>query len=188
MMKTKVYHAGDMSFELKLSMPIEDEFMVAVEAVNHYLVEDHASGELYVHPLLKRAWCVKLFMQYHTNLAVETFEADGRKAIYVLLQWAEDHDVLKLDEDMERCFARFHSLVQEAEQTMLQRHAQCNSAGNQLRKLLNFIELRDESGNGGWELLRNVIAEHMLDEQEAQRAGNIVDMRMFGKMKGPKPE
>jgi len=89
---------------------------------------------------------------------------------------------------MERCFARFHSLVQEAEQTMLQRHAQRNSAGNQLRKLLNFIELRDESGNGGWELLRNVIAEHMLDEQEAQRTGNIVDMRMFGKMKSPKLE
>lgn len=187
-MKTKVYQVGDVSFELKTSMPVEDEFMVAVEAVNHYLVEDHAAGELYVHPLLKRAWCVKLFMQYHTNLAVETFEADGRKAIYVLLQWVEEHQVLKLDEDMERCFTRFHTLVEDAEQTMLQRHAQRNSAGNQLRKLLNFIELCDESGSGGWELLRNVIAEHMLDEQEAQHKSNIVDMRMFGKMKNPKPE
>lgn len=187
-MKTKVYQVGDVSFELKTSMPVEDEFMVAVEAVNHYLVEDHAAGELYVHPLLKRAWCVKLFMQYHTNLAVETFEADGRKAIYVLLQWVEEHQVLKLDEDMERCFTRFHTLVEDAEQTMLQRHAQRNSAGNQLRKLLNFIELRDESGSDGWELLRNVIAEHMLDEQEAQHKSNIVDMRMFGKMKNPKPE
>lgn len=187
-MKTKVYQVGDVSFELKTSMPVEDEFMVAVEAVNHYLVEDHAAGELYVHPLLKRAWCVKLFMQYYTNLAVETFEADGRKAIYVLLQWTEEHQVLKLDEDMERCFTRFHTLVEDAEQTMLQRHAQRNSAGNQLRKLLNFIELRDESGSGGWELLRNVIAEHMLDEQEAQHKSNIVDMRMFGKMKNPKPE
>lgn len=187
-MKTKVYQVGDVSFELKTSMPVEDEFMVAVEAVNHYLVEDHAAGELYVHPLLKRAWCVKLFMQYYTNLAVETFEADGRKAIYVLLQWTEEHQVLKLDEDMERCFTRFHTLVEDAEQTMLQRHAQRNSAGNQLRKLLNFIELRDESGSGGWELLRNVIAKHMLDEQEAQHKSNIVDMRMFGKMKNPKPE
>ena len=187
-MKTKMYQVGDVSFELKTSMPVEDEFMVAVEAVNHYLMEDHAAGELYVHPLLKRAWCVKLFMQYHTNLAVETFEADGRKAIYVLLQWVEEHQVLKLDEDMERCFTRFHTLVEDAEQTMLQRHAQRNSAGNQLRKLLNFIELRDESGSGGWELLRNVIAEHMLDEQEAQHKSNIVDMRMFGKMKNPKPE
>ena len=187
-MKTKVYQVGDVSFELKLSMPVEDEFMVAVEAVNHYLMEDHAAGELYVHPLLKRAWCVKLFMQYHTNLAVETFEADGRKAIYVLLQWVEEHQVLKLDEDMERCFTRFHTLVEDAEPTMLQRHAQRNSAGNQLRKLLNFIELRDESGSGGWELLRNVISEHMLDEQEAQHKSNIVDMRMFGKMKNPKPE
>lgn len=187
-MKTKVYQAGDMSFELKIGMPIEDEFLVAVDAVNHYMVEDRATGELYAHPLLRRAWCVWLFMQYHTDLAVETFEADGRKAIYVLLQWAEENRVLMLDEEMEQCYACFESQVAEVEQTMLQRYEQRNSAGNQLRKLLNFVELRDESGNGGWDMLRNVIAEHMLDEQDAQRKGSIVDMRMFGKMQNPKQE
>lgn len=187
-MKTKVYQAGDMSFELKLNMPIEDEFMIAVDAVNHYMVEDHAAGELYAHPLLKRAWCVRMVMQFHSNLAIDTFEADGRKAIYMLLQWAEDYGVLTLDADMECCYAAFCAQVEDVERTMLQRYAQRNSAGNQLRKLLNFIELRDESGNGGWDMLRNVIAEHMLDEQESQRKNNIVDMRMFGKMKSPKPE
>lgn len=187
-MKTKVYQVGGMSFELKLNMPIEDAFLVAVDTVNHYMVEDHAAGELYAHPLLKRAWRVRMFMQYHSDLAIETFEVDGRKAIYMLLQWVEDNDVLTLDEDIKRCYAAFCAQVEDVERIMLQRYAQRNSAGNHLRKLLNFIELRDENGNGGWDMLRNVIAEHMLDDQEAQRKSNIVDIRMFDKMKSPKPE
>ncbi len=187
-MNRKTYQAGDLSFELKLSMPIEDEFMVAVDTVNHYMIEDAAVGELYAHPLLRKAWCVRMFMQYHTDLAVDAFEADGRKAIFALLQFVEDNDVLHLDEDIQKCYTRFMEQVDAVEKTMLERFAQRNSAGNQLRKLIHFIELKDENGNGGWDLLRNVIAEHMLDEQEAQRASNVVDMRMFGKMKDPKPQ
>ncbi len=184
----KTYDVAGFTFELKPDMPIEDVFLVAVDTVNHYMIEDAAAGELYAHPLLRQAWCTQMFLQYHTTLDVTAFEAEGRKPIFSLLEWVENHNVLVLDEDMMCCYARFNQYVMQVEQTMLDRFAQRNSAGNQLRKLLNFIQLRDENGNGGWEELRNVIAEHMLDEQDAQRKGHVVDMRMFGKMKDPKPQ
>lgn len=174
----------DTAFALKAHLPIEDAFMAAIEAVNHYMVEDTATGELYAHPLLRQAWTAKLFLQYYTDLAVDTITAEGRNALYVLLQWTMENKVFERDAAMQACYRCFVEMTHSIEETMLKRHAQRMGTGNQLRKLLNLIQLQDEHGNGGWDALRDVIAEHMLDEQHRQQAGNVVDMRLFGKMRG----
>lgn len=177
------YQVQDKKFSLNPNLPLEDAFMVAVDAVNHYLMEDAAAGELYAHPMLRQAWVTRLFLQYYTDLSVDSFEAEGRKPIYVLLQWAVENNVFDLDEVMRVCHGRFITMVQEVEDTMLQRYAQRNGVGNQVRLLLNLLQMKNESGNGGWDALRDVIAEHMLDDQVAQRNSGVVDLRLFGKMK-----
>ena len=182
-----IYKVLDTGFELKETLPLEDAFMAAVDGVNHYMVEDKAAGELYAHPLLRQAWAAKLFLQYYTDLDLRQFEREGRNAIYVLLQWVQDNEVLDLDDVMRKCYARFYGMMLEAEHTMLLRYEQRVSAGNQLRKLLGFIQLRDENGEGGWDALREVISGYMLDKRPEER-GKAPDIRMFQKMKPPATE
>ena len=88
-----------------------------------------------------------------------------------------------MDDTMRKCYARFYGMMLEVEHTMMLRYEQRTSAENQLRRLIDHLQIKDDAGNGGWEALRNVIAEHMLEEQTGAQPSNVVDMRMFKKMK-----
>lgn len=178
----QTYEVLGTRFKLKSGLPIEDAFMAAVDAVNHYMTEDAAAGELYAHPLLKQAWTVRLFMQYYTDLDFKGFEAEDRNPIYVLLQWSMENEALDQDAVIRVCFNRFKSMVDEIETTMKERYQQRRSAGNQLRRLIDFVELRDNEGNGGWNALKETLAGHMLDAQANHQGDATVDLRLFQKI------
>ena len=176
------YNIAGSTFELKQHLPIEEAFLVAVDTVNHYMIEDAAAGELYAHPLLKEAWTTQLFFQYYTSLGLHAFEEDGRQPLYALLQWTKENAVLYADETLRTAFESFRAMVEAVEATMLHRYRQRYSAGNQLRKLINRLELRDDAGNGGADVLREIVADHMLREKPDDKSTRPTEAWLFDKL------